>query len=301
MKNPSEIKNKEKRQQVYAKLRAERTRTKLEEKKRRKKLEDANPELKDQRLKANIPRTIENTKEYQEAIVDNDDEVFADEDSDEFADFFSGARGAPKICVTTNMRPSKDMHVFAKEFAHLFPTAEVRKRGTFEIKKIIEFCKEREYTDLVVLHEDKKQDGPNAALFIHLPDGPTAYFKLSNIVLPQNIKGDRPSNHTPEVILNHFNTRLGHTIGRYFASLFPPVPEFMGRQVVTFHNQRDFIFVRRHRYVFESKEKCKLVELGPRFTMKLRWLQKGTFDSKHGDYEWSFAQKMETSRRKFFL
>lgn len=32
-----------------------------------------------------------------------------------------------------------------------------------------------------------------------------------------------------------------------FQALVPQVPEFEGRQVVTFHNQRDFIFVRRHR------------------------------------------------------
>lgn len=52
----------------------------------------------------------------------------------------------------------------------------------------------------------------------------------------------------PEVILNNFNTRLGHSIGRLLASLFPHDPQFNGRQVVTFHNQRDFIFFRHHRY-----------------------------------------------------
>ena len=29
-----------------------------------------------------------------------------------------------------------------------------------------------------------------------------------------------------------------------------------------------------------------LQEIGPRFTLKLRSLQKGTFDSKFGEYEW---------------
>ncbi|KAI9217516.1 anticodon-binding protein [Blastocladiella britannica] len=300
--NPSQIKNKIKREEVLKRVRAEKNKAKHEMRIRRKKLEQANPELKEERIKTNIPRTIENAKEYQEAIVDNDDEVFADEDTDEFANFFGG-ESSPKICVTTNMRPTAQMHIFAKEFATMFPTAEVRKRGTFEIKQIIDFCKQRDYTDLIVLHEDKKQDGPNAAIFIHLPEGPTAYFKLSNLVYSSQIKGaDRPgAQHAPEIILNNFNTRLGHTIGRYFASMFPPQPDFHGRVAITFHNQRDFIFVRRHRYVFESKEKVKLVECGPRFTLKLRWLQRGTFDTKYGDYEWSFAQKMETSRRKFFL
>lgn len=57
------------------------------------------------------------------------------------------------------------------------------------------------------------------------------------------------STHRPEVILNNFNTRLGLTIGRMFASLFHYDPQFRGRRVVTFHNQRDYIFFRHHRYV----------------------------------------------------
>ena len=98
---------------------------------------------------------------------------------------------------------------------------------------------------------------------------------------------------------------------------------------MTFHNQRDFIFVRHHRYVFEEvnaatkgqaseknaalqakakgekaaaeKVRARLQELGPRFTLRLRWLQAGTFDTRHGEYEWIRQQKMYTSRRRFFL
>lgn len=47
------------------------------------------------------------------------------------------------------------------------------------------------------------------------------------------------------------------------------------RQVVTLHNQRDFLFFRRHRYAFRSTEKAALQEIGPRFTLKLRWVKKG--------------------------
>ena len=58
------------------------------------------------------------------------------------------------------------------------------------------------------------------------------------------------------------------------------------------------------RYDFKSAEKVRLREMGPRFTLKLRSLQKGTFDSKLGDYDWIIQGKrhaMETSRRRFFL
>ncbi|KAJ2285595.1 Ribosome production factor 1, partial [Coemansia sp. RSA 2706] len=79
------------------------------------------------------------------------------------------------------------------------------------------------------------------------------------------------------------------------------VPEFQGRQVATFHNQRDFIFFRRHRYVFKNSKRVNLQEIGPRFTLKLRWLQKGLYDPQNGEYEWVYKADLETSRRRVFL
>jgi len=78
-------------------------------------------------------------------------------------------------------------------------------------------------------------------------------------------------------------------------------PEFTGRRVVTFHNQRDFVFFRHHRYIFDSAEKARLQEIGPRFTLKLKWLQHGTFDEQFREYEWVQKPEQVTSRRKFFL
>jgi ribosome production factor 1 len=45
-------------------------------------------------------------------------------------------------------------------------------------------------------------------------------------------------------VLNNFNTRLGRRVGRMLGSLFHQEPQFRGRRVATFHNQRDFIFFR---------------------------------------------------------
>lgn len=122
----------------------------------------------------------------------------------------------------------------------------------------------------------------------------------------------------PEIILNNFNTRLGRRVGRFLGSLYPHEPNFKGREVVTFHNQRDFIFVRYHRYIFDETEvqregekkdakktelgvKTRLQELGPRFTLKLRWLQQGSFDTLHGEYEWMHRRGEMDGRRKFNL
>jgi ribosome production factor 1 len=160
--------------------------------------------------------------------------------------------------------------------------------------------------------------------------GPTAFFKVSNVVTSQNIPNHGASTkHIPELNLHGFGTRLGHRVGRLLGSLFPHDAEFQGRQVVTFHNQRDYIFVRHHRYIFEEKKekataskqkkdkeaqepeaplgvkdrvKARLQELGPRFTLKLRWVQEGTFDTQFGEYEWIHKRKeMDTTRRRFHL
>jgi len=44
--------------------------------------------------------------------------------------------------------------------------------------------------------------------------------------------------------------------------VFPQKPEFQGRRVVTFHNQRDFIFFRHHRYIFEMRKGRRLPHTG---------------------------------------
>lgn len=60
-----------------------------------------------------------------------------------------------------------------------------------------------------------------------------------------------------------------------------------------------FTLILSNRYEFKNTEKVKLRELGPRFTLRLQWLQQGAFD---GDYEWALKRhEMETSRRRFFL
>ena len=104
--------------------------------------------------------------------------------------------------------------------------------------------------------------------------------------------------------------------------------------MVTFHNQRDFVFVRHHRYVYRREKKkdsdskgssggssssvsggsvgvssssgekirARLQELGPRFTLKMKWLQDGAFDTQFGEYEWICKRKLaESSRKKFSL
>ena len=134
-----------------------------------------------------------------------------------------------------------------KEIQTTIPEIYYYPRKNFEIKEIISYSINRGFTDVLIFGQHKKR--PSSLIISHLPKGPTATFKLTRSKLNKEIfNHGNPTEHHPELILNNFDTRLGHRLGRLLASLFPQKPDFNGRRVVTFHNQRDFIFVRHHRY-----------------------------------------------------
>lgn len=294
----SEIKNKLRRSSLYQKDKLRKAKEKKERKRKRKREESQDPNGAPPKQ---VPRTIDNTRVADDTIVEPEDhEVRNDEESDQLATYFR-CEMVPKVLITSTDRSKLKTVQFMEELQRVIPNSEIRVRKGLDLKKIIPQAKEKGFTALIVVNEDRKV--PNGVVISHLPDGPTAHFKLSSIKLGKEIRNHgRMTSHRPEVILNNFSTRLGHSVARLLAALFPHDPQFQGRQCVTFHNQRDFIFFRRHRYIFKNQKKAGLQELGPRFTLKLRSLQRGTFDSKFGEYEWIHKRKeMDTSRKKFFL
>uniref|UniRef100_A0A6I8SV61 Ribosome production factor 1 n=1 Tax=Xenopus tropicalis TaxID=8364 RepID=A0A6I8SV61_XENTR len=239
----SEIKNKQRRQFMFMRLKQEKRKEKLALRKKRKKERAA---LGDKAPPKPVPKTIENQRVYDETTVDPaDEEVALDEAIDEFAPYFN-KQTTPKILITTSDRPRGRTVRFTEQLSSVIPNSDVYYRRGLALKKVIPQCISRDYTDLIIINEDRKV--PNGLVFCHLPDGPTAHFKMSNVRLRKEMKrkGKEPTEHKPEVILNNFTTRLGHSIGRMFASLYPHDPQFTGRQVATFHNQRDYIFFRYH-------------------------------------------------------
>ncbi|GLB41858.1 putative brix [Lyophyllum shimeji] len=290
---PSAIKNKIKREEIARKNKKAKSQEKLKRRLAQAKLEANDPAAKKKRLAENVPRTLDNMREFDPSFLTADpkqagpsssqeqlDETAADLASDPFASYFTSTDDPSipsKILITTSPKASKATYEFCDELVGVFPGAEFirRKKGKgFELGRIAGWAAGRNYKHLLVVNEDMKK--PNAVTLVYLPNGPSAYFKLSSVELTKQIYGHaRATPHHPELVLNGFVTRLGHAVGRMFQTTFPPLPEFQGRQVVTLHNQRDFIFFRRHRYAFRSTEKVALQEIGPRFTLKLRWLKKG--------------------------
>ena len=309
IRNISEIKSKVRRNEEWVKLKREKKKDKRARQDERKKEAEACEERGEEAPEKLVPKTIDSMREYDETTVggkegtEEDEEVEHDVANDEFSSYFSKSY-VPKVLITCGDNPHSRTIAFVKELTRIIPNSEPRWRKNSSIKKMVTEAIKKEYTDIIVINEDNRT--PNGLVVSHLPDGPTAHFKLSNVKVTKDLRKDfrAISAHRPEVILNNFSTRLGHGVARMLASLFHYEPEFVGKRVVTFHNQRDYIFFRHHKYDFKNTEKCRLRDLGPRFTLKLRSLQKGTFDSKFGDYEWIISNhrhEMETSRRKFFL
>jgi ribosome production factor 1 len=228
----------------------------------------------------------------------------------------------PKILITTSINST--LHTEAKLLTSFFPNSKFVRRSShryghkFSVREIASFASNREYTALIVLEEDLKR--PSGLTVVHLPKGPTFHFSVNNWVEGKKMPGHgNPTLHTPELILNNFRTPLGLLTAHLFRSLFPPRPELQGRQVITLHNQRDYIFVRRHRYIFRDKRETEksvvgpdgkvvkgvediragLQELGPRFTLKLRRIDKGI--QRASGQEWVWKARMEKVRTKFQL
>lgn len=294
--NIRDIKNKSRRTRAFVELKREKRKKKIQEAKDKKKLaaklgKDAPPKKQ--------PHTIESLREKDETMVEEEDEELEHEEAnDAYASYFTKSY-VPKILVTCSDNPHTKTIAFIRELCRIIPDAEPKWRTRSSIKKMVKKAAEQGYTDILVVNEDRRI--PNGLLVIHLPEGPTALFRISNPKLCKDIHREYQeiTAHRPEVILNNFRTRLGRVIARMLGALFHYDPEFKGRRVCTFHNQRDYIFFRHHRYEFKNTEKVKLRELGPRFTLRLQWLQEGAFD---GDYEWALKRhEMETSRRRFFL
>jgi len=331
MRNPSHINNKLKRNEVYGKY----LQQKRDEKKRTRLLRDKEAEAlgedKDGGKPKAAPKTLDNTRELEPTMVLSDPEIIADEADDEFARYFQSDT-PPKVLVTTRPRPSKRLFHFIADLQRLIPKLHFYPRKGFSLKEICHFASNRDFTHVIILSENEKYCNGMTISHVGKIDndtlGPTAFFKVSNVVTSQNIPNHGASTaHIPELNLHGFGTRLGHRVGRLLGSIFPHDAEFQGRQVVTFHNQRDYIFIRHHRYVFEEKKnikqnkkkssdkdepekplgikdrvKARLQELGPRFTLKLRWIQSGAFDTQFGEYEWIHKRKeMDTTRRRFHL
>ena len=281
-------------------------------------------------------RTIESAREADPTTpAPGDEDAAAAAAHDEFSPYFSGAR-PPRLMLTTTASPKARTFALLADILEVLPAATYYRRGGASMARLAAAAAKREFTHLLVLNEGPR--GADSLLVAHLPCGPTARFRLTSVRLARNIPGHgrAVAGVSPELVLAGFTTRLGARVGRLLASLFPPAPAFKARQVATFHAQRDFIFFRHHRYIFEAdaaKAKrqagvreaavtaaggdgaavrdalppgvcARLQELGPRFTLRLSALYKGLLAGPGAETEWvatRAAKGAGANRRRFVL
>lgn len=275
------------------------------------------------RKKSSLPTATERATSPSQSTRSTNLSLAPEALAEKFPSLFSAESDKPpKVLITTGLNST--LHDQADILTDLFPNSVYIRRAAhrhahkFSIREISKFASNRNFTTLLVLNEDQKK--PCGLTMVHLPVGPTFHFTISNWIEGKRLPGHgKATDHWPELILNNFRTPLGMLTAHLFKKLFPPQPEFEGRQVVTLHNQRDYIFVRRHRYVFREKRETEkavldangkelegaegirtgLQELGPRFTLKLRRVDKGI--QRASGQEWEWKGGMEKSRTKFQL
>jgi ribosome production factor 1 len=204
----NDIRNKQVRSKVKTEMKKEKASAKREKRDKRKREVE---ELGKDAPAAQVPRTLESMREFDETVVAADDEeIIGEEAMDEYAEYFGGngalpliqsaplvraevsslanmhralssAAVPPKLMITTakQPRPTKATYDFIKDFMGLFPHIFFYKRKGYEIKQICEIAASRGFTDLIVVSEDHK--AVNSLWLIHLPGGPTAHFKLSSL------------------------------------------------------------------------------------------------------------------------
>eukprot|EP00758_Cryptobia_borreli_P010200 Tbor_TRINITY_DN5546_c3_g3::TRINITY_DN5546_c3_g3_i1::g.12756::m.12756/K14846/RPF1; ribosome production factor 1 len=292
------VRQADKKRELYNKLK---TQDKDAKRLRRETREAERKELKEKAPTKLIPKTKERKRLPDETVVEDtqDAEIINDEKDDEFSSFFNGEIKT-KILITTGEKPCFRTKQFVKEALWLFPNSIYRPRKDYKLKEITQFCINRGFSDLIVVTDRLKE--PYNIIISHLPNGPTSTFRLSNFLTHKQLeKPAERTSHYPELILNNFDTRLGRRIGRQFEALFPKMRDYEGRAVATFHNQRDYVFIRVHRYQFDSMKEVIIQEMGPRFTLRLLSLQSGTFDTKFGEYEWYRKKVHDSSKLEWYM
>ncbi|KAI1429314.1 Brix-domain-containing protein [Xylaria sp. FL1777] len=225
----------------------------------------------------------------------------------------------PKILITTGLDAT--IHHVAHQFEGIIPNSKYIRRSAhkyghkYSVREIAKFAEARGFSSLLVIREDNKR--PIGLDIIDIPSKITFHFSISSWVEGRKLPGHgNATSHIPELLLNNFSTPLGLVTAKVLQTLFP-TPELAGRH-------RDYIFFRRHRYIIREKRATEksvvgadgqemkgvenirvgLQELGPRFTLKLRRIDKGIgragsdpTDPTH----WQWQAKMEKNRKRFNL
>ena len=182
--NPSsKVKNREMRKNLV--LLRNMKRNLIKGKLRRKKQKDRedNPDLENE---VPITKTIENQREVEENYINPEDEELIEENkNDEYSSYFNNEY-EPQVMITTAIKYTSSIFKLIKELTDTIPNSYFYYRKKFTLKEIVEFAKEKKFSDIIVIQERLRK--PYRMIITHLPDGPTVEFKISNVFYHDEIE-----------------------------------------------------------------------------------------------------------------
>ncbi|XP_004524288.1 U3 small nucleolar ribonucleoprotein protein IMP4 [Ceratitis capitata] len=204
----------------------------------------------------------------------------------------------PKVMITTSHNPSAKLKVFVKELRLLFPNSQRINRGKSDLKQLTRVCCSNGVTDIIVVHEHRGI--PDNMVISHLPNGPTAFFNISNVVMRHDVPFmGNISEQMPHLIFHNFKTKIGQRVTKILKHLFP-TPKSTSKRVITFANNDDFISFRHHTFKYDKE--LEITEIGPRFQLKLYQIKLGKLDEiEASDTEWVLRPYMNTSAKNKVL
>ena len=217
-------------------------------------------------------------------------------------EYFSNSNFSSKILITTSRTPSQRLTQFLKEIRLIIPNSVRVNRGNIVIKDLVRACKENDFSDLIILHENR--GNPDGLIISHFPNGPTIFFGLFNVVLRHDIEANKInkiSEAYPHLIFEGFNSRVGIRITEILKNIFP-VPKAESKRVLTFANKDDFISFRHHNFEIHKNnygdKDVILEEIGPRFELRPYQILLGTVDQPDSNKEWELRPFMRTAKNK---
>lgn len=140
-------------------------------------------------------------------------------------------------------------------------------------------------------------------IICHLPFGPTLHLSLANVVTRHDlqIRETLPEQY-PHLIFNNLSSPVGERTTQILKHLFPPPPSH-SKRVVTFANSNDWISFRHHMYRKGKGGAIELLELGPRFDMRVITVRRGVLEggAAAGEVEFAYRPYMNSAKRKRVL
>merc|ERR1719361_982767 len=184
-----------------------------------------------------------------------------------------------------------------------YPNSVRVNRGNIGAEELIATARSTGFSDVIIYHEHSGiADG---MILCHLPYGPTAYFSLKDVIARHDLPKDGLANvseQSPHLIFNNFSTLLGERVTRIVKYLYPVIDEKHKakiRRVISYSNVNDFILFRHHIYrKVNQNQDVDLIEVGPRFTMRLYQIKLGTIDMKEAQTEWVLRPHMNTAWKR---